>query len=335
MTQIESKIIELLGPRQIHIKSELLDTGHLGENQVAAKSICSVVSPGTEVAAYRGDPPLRPMKVYPRVVGYCNVAEIIACGRGVQDFQSGDRILTNQSHRSSFVCSESSILAKVPETADPQEAATTYLFQLGYNALLKAEFKPGHGLAIIGLGTLGLATAAVAGCLGEQARGFTNQVFDSDTLRAFHLSKVFAKSMVVGNKTAGDGFGLVVSTSNGWDDWHLALSLTRKEGIICVLGFPGRVGDLPNFNPLSSEFFYDRQLKIISCGMTPGVGMDSARAESTLQKNCKFLLDLIIERRLAAKELISATAAWYDIGKIYERIASREAGFWSAALIWN
>ena len=61
---IECKIIELEGPGSLVIKEEILALEGLKENEVAAKTIFSAISPGTEMAAYRGDPPLRPMKVH-------------------------------------------------------------------------------------------------------------------------------------------------------------------------------------------------------------------------------------------------------------------------------
>jgi len=274
MARLEFKIVELIAPRTIQTRNETLDTGTLGASELAAKTICSVLSPGTEVAAYRGDPPLRPMKVYPRVLGYCNVAEVLACGERVSKFRPGDWVLTGQSHRSAFICSEEKVLAKVPQSIDPAAAATTYLFHLGHNALLKGEIKSAENLAIIGLGTLGLATAALANFLGATVYGFSDQAINEGVRHAFGLCMVLKKSdantmSILGEITAGGGIDVVVSTSNRWMDWRLALSLPRMEGRICVLGFPGRTEGPPDFNPLSSEYFYDRQLKIIACGFMP------------------------------------------------------------------
>lgn len=124
---------------------------------------------------YRGDPPLRPGEVYPRVVGYCNVAEVIGKGSSVSKYKVGDRILTFQSHRSAFVCSEESIITNLPGNVDLIKAATTYLFHLGYNALLRGNFKPGHNIAVVGLGTLGLTVVSLASLFGANVYAFSNQ----------------------------------------------------------------------------------------------------------------------------------------------------------------
>jgi threonine dehydrogenase-like Zn-dependent dehydrogenase len=337
---LASHIVELLGPKQIHVRTEDIDIARLKSAEVCARTICSVISPGTEVAAYRGDPPLRPMRAYPRVVGYCNVAEVVACGDDASSLRPGERVLTGQSHRSAFVCRQDQILACVPTSMQPIEAATTYLFQLGYNAVSKGDLQKGQALAVVGLGTLGLATAAIAGISGAHVYAFSNQEFAEDTLRKFGVRRLFRKSdqsalRSIADDTGADGVDLVVSTSNSWTDWRLVLSLPRKNGTICVLGFPGRGMAPPDFNPLSSEFFYDRQLRIIACGMTPEAAAAPPGAAFTLQNNCRLVLDCIARKLLPASALISAVAPWREIGSIYERIALPEPGFLTAALTWD
>src|SRR5215831_19426328 len=103
---VDSQVVELLGPRELTFKPQTLDLGKLDAQSVAARAVYSAISPRTELPAWRGDPPLRPGPVYPRLVGYCNVAEVIAVGAEVQALEPGDRILTGQSHRTAFICKQ-------------------------------------------------------------------------------------------------------------------------------------------------------------------------------------------------------------------------------------
>ena len=48
---IENQIIELHGPRNLVVKGYPLDIGNLKDNEVAAETLYSAISPGTEVAA--------------------------------------------------------------------------------------------------------------------------------------------------------------------------------------------------------------------------------------------------------------------------------------------
>nr|WP_230457972.1 hypothetical protein [Leptospira santarosai] len=87
----------------------------------------------------------------------------------------GDYILTFQSHRTSFICKESDIILKIPKgNVSLQHAATTFLYHFGYETFLKSNFKPGFNVAVIGLGTLGLATVNIASLIGCKIFSFSN-----------------------------------------------------------------------------------------------------------------------------------------------------------------
>ena len=337
---IESKIVRLHGPRNLVIESDTLDIGDLKSNEVAAETLYSAISPGTEVAAYKGDPPLRPSKVYPRVVGYCNVAEVINKGSSVSKYEVDDRILTFQSHRSAFICTEESIITRVPDKADFIEATTTYLFHLGYNALLKGNFKPGHNVAVVGLGTLGLTTVTLASLFGARVYAFSNQPTSLELAEEFGARQVFKKDSqnvleAICQDTGGTGIDIVVTTSNSWADWRLAVSLPRKGGKVCVLGFPGRTQPIPDSNPLDSQVFYDNQLTLIACGYSPDYVIGAHDIRFTIKRNCKFLLDLIVAKKLPARRIISSVFDWHEIGTVYETIAERKVPYLTGVLKWK
>jgi len=337
---VTSRIIELDKPRNIVVREETLDLTRLKPSELAGRTIYSAVSPGTEIAAYVGDPPLRPMKVYPRVVGYCNVAEVIGVGADVTDYKVGDRILNFQSHRSNFICSEQSVAALIPQDCrDLVAVSTTYLFHLGYNALLKGNFRPGMSVAVIGLGTLGLTTLALASSFGGVVYALSDQKESLDKAVKFGAESVYLKSGTgsvddIRRQTEG-GVDLVITTSGRWDDWLLALRLARKEGCICVIGFPGRTEPIPGFNPLDSSYFYDSQLKIVSCGYTPHLDVPPYDIRFTMKRNCSFLLKQVIRGKLPALEIVSKVVPWREIQGLYDTMASHEPGFLTGVLDWT
>jgi threonine dehydrogenase-like Zn-dependent dehydrogenase len=280
------------------------------------------------------------MKVYPRVVGYCNVAEVVAKGSSVTKYEVGNRILTFQSHRTAFSCPEDKVVLKIPESADLMAAATTYLFHLGYHALLRGDFQPGHNVAVLGLGTLGLTTVALASISGARVYALSNQPSSLELAAEFGARETWRKDIQdlrdrLNLSTGGTGIDLLVTSSGSWEDWWLALSLVRKGGKICVLGFPGRTEPIPNFNPLDSRFFYDNQLSLIACGYTPDYEISAADIRFTIKRNCQFLLELIMQGKLPAKRLISMTADWREIGKVYEALAGRKNPILTCILNWN
>lgn len=341
MSQVlKSQVVVLEGPGQLVFQQEDLDLAGLQPGQVAAETLYSAISPGTEMAAYRGDPPLRPMKVYPRVVGYCNLARVKAVAPAVEQYQPGDLILTRQSHRSAFITTQDQIILKVPPQADLALASTTYLFHLGYNALQRGDYQPGHFLGLVGLGTLGLAALAVAKAFGAACLCFSDQQSSRQAALEMGAAAALAKdpeqaAELIAQKTAGVGLDLVISTSNTWSDWRLALELPRKGGKICVLGFPGRGQPQPDFNPLDSRYFYDKQLSLIACGITPDLEAPLWDLRFTLKRNCQTLLGLIISGALPAQRLISQVVQWQGIEEVYNRLAQREPGLLTCVLQWQ
>ena len=53
----------------------------------------TAISPGTELAAYVGLPPLRDGPAYPRLQGYCNVGRVLTVGERVRHLVPGQRVL--------------------------------------------------------------------------------------------------------------------------------------------------------------------------------------------------------------------------------------------------
>jgi len=337
---VTSSVVELSAPKRLHFRQEPLDVDGLSPCHIAAKTLFSAISPGTELAAWAGDPPLRPGNVYPRLVGYCNVAEVIGVGSQVKEFSIGDHILSMQSHRSAFICHEDEITLKLPTKTDLIAACTTYLFHLGYNALLKGCFKPGHHVGIVGLGTLGLGAVAVSTSVGAVVMAISNQPESRQLAGRFGAAGVFEKNHdASGNdiavQTQGTGLDIVIVTSNAWSDWKLALQLARKGGTICVIGFPGRNNPIPPFNPLDSQYFYDKQLQLIACGQSPKQDLLPELFRFTVKRNCVYLLGLIHNQKLPARDLVASVHPRGEIEAVYQRMEQREFGPRTCVLDWN
>ncbi|MEQ1760502.1 MAG: zinc-binding dehydrogenase, partial [Vicinamibacterales bacterium] len=171
---MKASYYELQGPRTLRLEEEELGEC-LQSGELLARTEFSAISTGTEIAAWQGKPPLRPSRAYPRLVGYSNVAEVIAIGDETDGLRVGDHILTHQSHRTAFRCGTGDVLLSIRGVSESSRKAlaTAYLYHLGYAALLRAAYTPGHAVAIVGFGLLGLATAQLVHAFGGSPIVFT------------------------------------------------------------------------------------------------------------------------------------------------------------------
>jgi D-arabinose 1-dehydrogenase-like Zn-dependent alcohol dehydrogenase len=206
MALVAAEVYELSGPGRLELKKETLNTQDMACDEIIAKTIVTVVSPGTEVAAFSGAAPLRPMKAYPRLIGYCNVAEVTHVGSSVTSVKPGDRVSTHQSHRSAFRCKVDEINAILEGDDDPVRHASLYLWHLGYYPLLRAGIQAGHNVGVVGLGTLGLCAVSMARLAGCNVYAVSDQVGSLRTALDFGASKSYSKSEAGRNTTVFTDF---------------------------------------------------------------------------------------------------------------------------------
>ena len=328
--KLNGEIIILSGPRKVAFKKVTIDTDKIGHREIVAKTVFSAISPGTETAAYVGKPALRPGKIYPRLVGYCNVAKVIKTGKNVKSINAGDLILTGEPHRSVFAISEENIFAKIPKIVAPQHAALTYLYTLGVNSLKALNLETKFTVAIIGLGVLGLGTVEQAKNLKLKVLAFSDSQYKLNLAKKLGAEKVFLKHKSKKLEKVAD---LVINTSNSWEDWGLALRLAKYNGIISVLGFPGREIGLLNFNPLEPKYFYDKKIAIIPSGL-PRELKNEKEISRAIKNNCKTVLNLIAQKKLIPKNLISGIYHYKYIEKAYKKLLKKDRESITYILKW-
>jgi threonine dehydrogenase-like Zn-dependent dehydrogenase len=332
MREIAADVAWLEGPRKLVFKEELV--GAPGPHELLCRTVATVISPGTEIAAWTGMPPLRPGPIYPRLQGYCNVAEVLNTGSGVTTVAAGMRVLSFTSHRTHFNIAEDDILFVLEDWMDATTVASTYLFHLGYNSVLRSGVRAGSRVLVVGLGALGLTSVAMAHIAGADVRAISSQDRPAELAKVLGASGVHGREGLSAIKAAwGNGADVVISTTGGWDDWRLSLDAARKLGTIAVLGFPGRGMAAPDFNPLDSQYFYDKQLRIEAVGMSPDRDV-AAHLRFNQRDNIAYLARLVASGRVQANRLISGTWRGAELASAYDALVTRTGSPVTFALDW-
>lgn len=327
-----ARIVSLDGPRQLVWREESLPPAP-SPGALLCATLVSAISPGTELGAYTGLPPLRDGTGYPRVQGYCNVAQVLAVGGDVPGLAPGDRVLSFSSHRSHFQIPAAEVLLRLDPAMDAGHIACCYMFHLGYEAVLRAGVRPGSRVLVIGLGALGLATVALAARAGATVAALTAHPRAAERARALGARHVLARGDT--KALAALQADVVVTTTNGWADWDLALRATGQRGYIAVLGFPGRGEPPPAGNPLDARQFYAKQLRIEAVGMAAELPDGRGLLRFNERDNLQWLAGEIFAGRLPAEALISGRYAAARIEDAYRALLAREGSPVTYLLDWT
>ena len=334
---IEVKIAKLLAPYELVFESDNLDENALESDDILCKTLYSAISSGTEVSAYSGAPPLRPIKAYPRLVGYCNVAEIISLGSSTTSYKVGQRVLTFSSHRSHFTVKNKDILAVIPDGVSSQFASTAYIFHLGYDAVLNSNIKYGSPVVVIGLGIIGLGSVVASKMSGGKVFAISNHDVPKKAALQMGAIEVFSRNEISELKSilASRMADVVFTTSNSWNDWEIALDLAGYNGKICILGFPGRgIEDIP-FNPLDSRYLYHKQLTLQAVGHAPEENDSRKFLKFNEKDNLNFILNEIDKKNIDPSLIITDEIPWSDLDNAYKKLLSRDESPLTYILDWN
>jgi 2-desacetyl-2-hydroxyethyl bacteriochlorophyllide A dehydrogenase len=318
-------IIKLDGPRKIKFENVYIDDNNLKPMEIIAQTLFTAISPGTETAAYIGATPLRPGTIYPRLLGYCNVGKVIKKGRAVKNIKIGDLVLTSESHRSIYKISSKDIVSTIPKNLDPKKAVLAYLYNLGLVSLENFKINKKSEVAIIGLGVLGLTTTEIA-----KVFGYKKIYALSNSKHKLTLAKKIGANFTCSKKTDNEKIAsLVITTSNNWYDWKLALKIVKDNGFIAVLGFPGRNELPPKFNPLEPMYFYFKHLTIASVGLP-----HKKNPRLAIKINCKKILKLMSTKKIFPEKLISGIYDYRKIEMAYKKILNRDKKTTTLILKW-
>ncbi|WP_343583690.1 hypothetical protein [Herbaspirillum sp.] len=339
MIEEKSLIYSLEGPYSLSLEEKDLDLASIPDGHIFAKTLYSAISTGTELAAWSGKPPLRPSKVYPRLMGYCNVAQIQSVGREAGDFRKGDIILTHQSHRTNFICRGQDVLLRFDrlEDEDKKKLATSYLFHLGYSALSEGQYRPGAEVAIVGFGALGYCTASLVSAYGGFPQIYSGR---SSTLNSSSIphAAMHSKNAVWSREASPsklDGADIVINTSDAWEDYELSLQLVRRGGTIVLLGFPGRGQSAPEFNPLDSRYIYDKLISIKQAGHVINSDIAPLDVRFNMRRNLAHIFALLRAVRINASPLLSAKYPWSSLAEAYTMLHAKNNESLSAILDWT
>jgi 2-desacetyl-2-hydroxyethyl bacteriochlorophyllide A dehydrogenase len=131
-------------------------------HSVVASSICSLVSPGTELAIYTGTHmgfslPEPPFPLIPHRPGYALVGEVAVLGSAVQGLSVGQHVLMEAGHGTMAVAdTRTHAVVPVPAGLSSAHAPLARMAGVAFTALRLAPPQLGDRVVVFGLGIVGL-----------------------------------------------------------------------------------------------------------------------------------------------------------------------------------
>ncbi|MHA7865495.1 bi-domain-containing oxidoreductase [Flagellimonas marinaquae] len=262
----------------------------------------------------------------PLPLGYCNVGEVVAVGKGVTEFVIGDRVASNGNH-AEYVCIPKNLVAKIPDNVTDEEAAFTVIGAIGLQGIRLLNPTFGETIVVVGLGLIGLITAELLLANGCNVIGFD---FDPQKIAIAKEKGITAINPADGTDqvkfvesyTNGIGAdGVIITASNKSNEIiSQSANMCRKRGRIILIGVIGL--------NISRSDFYEKEISFqVSCSYGAGRYDEDYEQKGhdypigyvrwTEKRNFEAVLNAISKKTLDVKPLITDRVPLNDYLKIY------------------
>lgn len=267
----------------------------------------------------------------PLPMGYCNVGEVVAVGRGVSGFAVGDRVASNGKH-AEYVSVPVNLCAPVPAAVDDEAAAFTVIGAIALQGIRLVAPTLGECVVVTGLGLIGLITVQLLRAQGCRVLGLDFDPAKLALARQFGAETVDLSAgddpvAVAERFSRGRGVDAVIVTAatKSNEPMHQAALMCRKRGRIVLVGVTGL--------ELSRADFFEKELTFqVSCSYGPG-RYDADYEEKghdypvgfvrwTEQRNFEAVLDMLADGRLDVTPLVSHRFAIEEAEAAYALIGS-------------
>lgn len=262
----------------------------------------------------------------PLPLGYCNVGEVVEVGRGVTEFNVGDRVASNGNH-AEYVLVPKNLVAKIPDNVSDEEAAFTVIGSIGLQGLRLLNPTFGETIVVVGLGLIGLVTAELLIANGCNVIGFD---FDPEKIEIAKKKGITAINPAEGSDqvkfvesyTNGIGAdGVIITASNKSNEIiSQSANMCRKRGRVVLVGVIGL--------NISRADFYEKEISFqVSCSYGPGRYDEEYELKGndypigyvrwTEKRNFEAVLNAIDRGVLKVKDLITERIAINNFEQIY------------------
>ena len=243
---VNNQVFVFTAPRKLELAEQPCPPP--GPGQIRCKTICSLVSIGTEMICFarqveKGSHWDQWIQ-YPFEPGYLIVGEITDLGEWVKGLSIGQRVCASVEHRAWFLADAAKVMP-VPQGLPAEQAAWFQLNSIVQNGIRETKPTLGETAVVIGLGPLGQLAVRLLGLAGMQSLIAIDPIKSRCDLAAgngpTHVWQGRADELApaVSELTKGRGADIVFDITGHPAAFHAAHKMLGKRGRL------GLIGDVP------------------------------------------------------------------------------------------
>ena len=322
------KAAGVTGPRMAALVDVPFNASPLAPNEVAGRTIVSLISPGTEVnSAYLNGPG----DSGPAIGGYAAVFEVTQVGSGVTDVAIGTRLFAMGSHAAWQRHPRTGCIALPPGLA-PADAVFARLSGVSWSTLSTTRARPPARVLVTGLGPVGNLASQLF-----QAVGYSVTAVDPvESRRVIAIAsglKDVRATAPAGDEVKGlRGYHLAIDCSGHEQAVLDGCKAVRRGGEVVLVGVPWkRRTDILAHEILNTVFFNYVTLRSGWEWEVPREDREFATAN--IQTNLTGALYYIAGGRIRVGELGEARSP-ADAAAVYEAMANQTGARLSVVFDW-
>ena len=248
------KAVAFTGVQQAALVDRACDAAPLNPNELAGRTLVSLISPGTELNfAYLGLHATYAHMQYPVFPGYAAVLEVQQVGSAIKDLQPGAMVFCMGGHAAWHRTIREQVIP-VPEGLAPEAAVFARLMGVSWSTLITTTARPPDRVLVTGLGPVGNLAAQIF-----QTAGYRVTAVDPvEARRALALQvglRDVRSATPVEDPALAGTIALAVECSGHEQAALAACRVVRKRGEVALVGVPWhKRTDLPAFDLLHAVF---------------------------------------------------------------------------------
>jgi 2-desacetyl-2-hydroxyethyl bacteriochlorophyllide A dehydrogenase len=321
------------GPNRAALEDVELDQHEFGPSEIVIQSLASLISQGTEGAAYQGlMMPGGTEQRYPQRPGYANVARVIEVGSEAP-FTVGDRVFTMSNHAShARIDTKTTFCVRIPEDLPAHAAVFTRLAMVSMSTLRTSTARLGDKAAVVGLGLVGNLAAQLCQIAGMTTTGVDLIPWRCELARECGIANVLQSPS---DDQLQPEHQLVIEATGSTGGAMTGIKLAQRHGELSLVGSQWGVGSQNTDFLRVLGTIFERYIHIRSGWEWQLPILPTTFGPSSLTHNASAILEWLSSGKLVVEPMLSHRVSPADANEVYGAMVSNKDKYLGVVFEWS